>query len=80
MHKLSDKIQENNGEIISSNKIEKAVNLNNSVILSGNNKEWEFDLVFNCVGLHSDRNYKTFTGKRRPLRIVPFRGEFLMLK
>jgi L-2-hydroxyglutarate oxidase len=80
MQKLSNKIEENNGEIILSNKIEKAVNLNNSVVLYGNNKEWEFDLVFNCAGLHSDRNYQKFTGNNRPLRIIPFRGEYLMLK
>ena len=80
MQKLSHKILENNGEIILSTKIENAKNSNNSVILSGNNNEWEFDLVFNCAGLHSDRNYQTLTGKKRPLRIVPFRGEYLMLK
>ncbi len=80
MQKLSDKIQENNGEIIFSNQIGKALNLKNTVVLLGKNKEWEFDLVFNCAGLHSDRNYQTLTGKKRPLRIVPFRGEYLMLK
>jgi L-2-hydroxyglutarate oxidase len=80
MQKLSDKIKENNGEIVLSTKIEKAKNSFNSVILTGNGKEWEFDLVFNCAGLYSDRNYQIFTGKKRPLRIVPFRGEYLMLK
>lgn len=79
MQKLSEKIEENNGEIVLSTKIENAKNTINSVILFGNNKEWEFDLVFNCAGLYSDRNYQTFTGKKRPLRIVPFRGEYLML-
>jgi L-2-hydroxyglutarate oxidase len=80
MQKLSEKIKENNGEIILSTKIEKVKNSVNSIILTGNNKEWEFDLIFNCAGLHSDRNYKAFTGNKRPLRIVPFRGEYLMLK
>lgn len=80
MHKLSEKIKENNGEIILSTKIENAKNSNDSVILSGSNREWEFDLVFNCAGLYSDRNYQKFTGNKRPLRIVPFRGEYLMLK
>lgn len=80
MQKLSEKIKENNGEIVLSTKIEKAKNSFNSVILSGNSKEWEFDLVINCAGLYSDRNYQTFTGKKRPLRIIPFRGEYLMLK
>lgn len=80
MQKLSEKIKENNGEIILSTKIENAKNSNDSVILSGSNREWEFDLVFNCAGLYSDRNYQKFTGNKRPLRIVPFRGEYLMLK
>lgn len=80
MEKLAEKIEEKNGEILLSSKIEKATNQKNSVVLSTNNHEWEFDLVFNCAGLHSDRNYKKFTGKKRPLRIVPFRGEYLMLK
>jgi len=80
MQKMSEKIKENNGDIVLSTKIEKAKNSFNSVILSGNNQEWEFDLVFNCGGLYSDRIYKTFSGNKRPLRIVPFRGEYLMLK
>jgi L-2-hydroxyglutarate oxidase len=80
MQKLSEKLKENNGEIVLSTKIEKAKNTINSVIISGNNKEWEFDLVINCAGLYSDRNYQMSTGKKRPLRIVPFRGEYLMLK
>jgi L-2-hydroxyglutarate oxidase len=80
MQKLSEKIKENNGEIILSTKIENAKNSNDSVILSGSDREWEFDLVFNCAGLYSDRNYQKFTGNKRPLRIVPFRGEYLMLK
>jgi L-2-hydroxyglutarate oxidase len=80
MQKLSDKILDNNGQIILSTKIENAKNSNNSVILYDNSREWEFDLVFNCAGLYSDRNYQKFTGNKRPLRIVPFRGEYLMLK
>ena len=80
MQKLSEKIKLSNGEIVLSTKIENAKNSINSVILFGDNKEWEFDIVFNCAGLHSDRTYQKFTGKKRPLRIVPFRGEYLMLK
>lgn len=39
-----------------------------------------FDLLVSCAGLHSDRVYKRFTGKNSPLRIVPFRGEYLSFK
>jgi L-2-hydroxyglutarate oxidase len=80
MQKLSENIKLNNGEIILSTKIENAKNSIKSVILFGDSKDWEFDIVFNCAGLHSDRTYQKFTGNKRPLRIVPFRGEYLMLK
>ena len=80
MSKLSEKIIDRNGDVILSTKIESVINYNNSVVLNDNKSEWEFDLVFSCTGLHSDRMYNKLTGKKRPLRIIPFRGEYLMLK
>lgn len=41
---------------------------------------YTFDRLVSCAGLHSDRAYKGFTGKKGPLRIVPFRGEYLSFK
>jgi L-2-hydroxyglutarate oxidase len=41
---------------------------------------YTFDRLVSCAGLHSDRAYKGFTGKKSPLRIVPFRGEYLSFK
>lgn len=80
MKSLAKKIEEKGGEIFSGVKIVNAKNHANEVILKGLSQEWNFDLVFNCAGLHSDRNFEKFTGKKRPLRIIPFRGEYLMLK
>lgn len=80
MSKLSEKIIDRNGDVILSTKIESVINYNNTVVLNDNKSEWEFDLVFSCTGLHSDRMYNKLTGKKRPLRIIPFRGEYLMLK
>ncbi len=80
MQKLADKILANNGEIILSSNINSTKDLDNSVVISDGKTEWEFDVIFNCAGLFSDRNYQNFTGHKRPLRIVPFRGEYLMLK
>jgi L-2-hydroxyglutarate oxidase len=40
----------------------------------------QYDLLVSCTGLHSDRAYKRYTGKNAPLRIVPFRGEYLNFK
>jgi (S)-2-hydroxyglutarate dehydrogenase len=39
-----------------------------------------YDRLVSCAGLYSDRAYKGFTGKKEPLRIVPFRGEYLSFK
>jgi L-2-hydroxyglutarate oxidase len=39
-----------------------------------------FDFLVSCTGLHSDRSYNSFTRNKSPLRIVPFRGEYLMFK
>ena len=80
MKKFSEKILENNGEIKFSTKIEKAQSLLDKVILKSNTNEWIFDMVFSCGGLYSDINYKKFTSKKRPMRIIPFRGEYLRLK
>jgi (S)-2-hydroxyglutarate dehydrogenase len=80
MRSLAGHIQKNGGEIITGVKIIEAENHSNEVVLKSSNQEWTFDLVFNCAGLHSDRNFENLTGKKRPLRIVPFRGEYLMLK
>lgn len=78
MQTLSDLIQSRGGEVILSAEINSVKDVNEKVIVSDGTKEWEFDLIFNCAGLHSDRTYEKFTGNKRPLRIVPFRGEYLI--
>jgi L-2-hydroxyglutarate oxidase len=40
----------------------------------------QYDRLVSCTGLHSDRIYEDYTGKKSPLRIVPFRGEYLSFK
>ena len=80
MKKLSEKILSNNGEVILNTEIKNVNKFGDLLVINNNDNEWEFDLIFNCGGLHSDRNYKNFSSKKRPLRIVPFRGEYLMLK
>jgi len=53
---------------------------NGEVIVQTNAGTKSFDLLVSCTGLFSDRNYERFTNQKRPLRIVPFRGEYLMFK
>ena len=80
MKKIEELIKINGGEIVYSTKINSAKNFNNSVIVTDTKNEWTFDFIFSCGGLYSDINYSKFTGNKRPLRIIPFRGEYLMLK
>lgn len=80
MNVMANHIKSQGGEIILNTKITSVINKSETVIVSDEKNEWEFDLIYNCTGLFSDRNYKKFTHKKRPLRIVPFRGEYLMLK
>jgi L-2-hydroxyglutarate oxidase len=39
-----------------------------------------FDRLVSCTGLHSDRTFSKYTAKKVPLRIVPFRVEYLSFK
>ncbi len=80
MNTMATFIKLRGGELILNSKISSVVNKENTVVISDEKNEWEFDLIYNCTGLFSDRTYASFTAKKRPLRIVPFRGEYLMLK
>lgn len=80
MNTMATFIKSRGGELILNSKISTVVNKENTVVISDEKNDWEFDLIYNCTGLFSDRTYASFTAKKRPLRIVPFRGEYLMLK
>jgi L-2-hydroxyglutarate oxidase len=80
MNVMANRIKSQGGEIILNTKITSVINKAETVVVSDEKNDWEFDLIYNCAGLFSDRNYEKFTHKKRPLRIVPFRGEYLMLK
>lgn len=53
---------------------------NGNLVISSAGNEFNFELLINCTGLHTDRTYKLLTSKKRPLRIIPFRGEYMNLK
>ncbi len=81
MLKLVQLIQERGGKVHFNSKVSEVNSLNNGTIKIVLDKfEGVYDRVVNCTGLFSDRTYQSFTKKERPLRIVPFRGEYLMLK
>lgn len=81
MAKMSELIKAAGGKITTEIAINEAKQLSNGkTILLGNDFESEFDLVISCTGLYSDLNYTRLTGNKRPLHIVPFRGEYLLFK
>jgi L-2-hydroxyglutarate oxidase len=78
MSVLSHFIVGSGGDIFLNNKVFGAQSTKcNSLILKSDQFEKEYDLVINCAGLHADRNYTNLTGKRSPIKIVPFRGEYM---
>ncbi|MFZ4671993.1 MAG: L-2-hydroxyglutarate oxidase [Flavobacterium sp.] len=66
------------GTIYTNNKVLGLTSSNeNSIILKSEKNEQAFDLVINCSGLFSDRTYSNLTLKKSPIKIVPFRGEYM---
>jgi L-2-hydroxyglutarate oxidase len=81
MQVMLDDILSNGGKIYLNNKVlgSKAIH-SNKIVLQTDQLEKEFDLIINCTGLYSDRNYKNLTRKKSPIKIVPFRGEYMHIK
>lgn len=55
-------------------------NSSGQILVTTANSVYNFDRLVSCTGLYSDRAYKVYTNKKSPLRIVPFRGEYLSFK
>ena len=80
MLKLIELIKSNGGEVFFNTEINNIVSKNNKSIINYKSNEKNFDLVINCAGLHSDRVFKNLSKTKRPIRIVPFRGEYMSFK
>jgi len=66
------------GKIYTNNKVLGLTTSNdNSTLIKTEKSEQVFDLVINCSGLFSDRTYSSLTSKKSPIKIVPFRGEYM---
>ncbi len=74
---LEKKIKEYGGTIKLSFSIKKIENKKNKIYI--NNIDDEFDLLINCSGLQADLTFKNLAKEKRPLKIVPFRGEYYKL-
>ena len=81
MQKMVHLIQENKGQVFYNTSIKSiADSSENEVVLSAPNNLYTFDYLVSCAGLWSDKTYSNLTRQKAPLRIIPFRGEYLKFK
>jgi len=81
MRTLVRLIQELGGHVHFSTPVWKLMDSGKGVIqINTHHGSYEFDRIVSCTGLHSDRVYSKYTRKKSPLKIVPFRGEYLSFK
>ena len=77
--KLAELVQAMGGQIFTSHKVE-GIRLNSmDVSIQTPQKEFITEKYINCAGLYSDK-VAAFTQKNIDTRIIPFRGEYYMLK
>ena len=78
MHVMAQYIINSGGKIYNNNKVlGLAASTENTIFLKTEKSEQAFDLVINCSGLFSDRTYTSLSYKKSPIKIVPFRGEYM---
>lgn len=81
MHSMIQKIKENNGSAYFDASITTLhQETSNEVQIKTPNGVKSFDYVVVCGGLWSDTTFRQLTKKSSPLKIVPFRGEYLKFK
>ena len=81
MSKMIQLIEQNDGVIFYNSKIETVSSeLNEIITLKTKEQEFSFDYLISCTGLWSDKTYKNLTQIKSPIKIVPFRGEYLKFK
>jgi len=72
-------IQERGGQIVTDAKVVRLEHGANSWLAVSTKSEFTADFIINCAGLYCDRVAK-LANEKRDVRIVPFRGEYYLLK
>ena len=81
MKKMVDLTQENNGQVSYNTKVCSIDQSGeNEIVLSTSKNTYTFDYLVSCTGLWSDKTYTNLTQQKAPLKIIPFRGEYLKFK
>lgn len=77
--KYAEKFQLLGGVIQLGQKVEDIQLRNGKSIVITGKESYEADLIVNCAGLYSDKIAR-LTSKQLDLKIIPFRGEYFMIK
>jgi len=77
--KYAEKFQELGGKIALGQTVVDIKEKNGNTTVITNKESFETKLVVNCAGLYSDKIAK-LTSEKLDLKIIPFRGEYFMIK
>jgi len=77
--KLGELIRKAGGEIKLNTRVEKIISDSSEKIVETNNGNFRAKFVVACGGLHADRVVK-MSGQKPTAKIVPFRGEYYVIK
>lgn len=80
MEQMAAKIRQKGGEIILKTHLDFVKESASDILLSNGINEWRVDQLICCAGLNSDRVFEQYTGAKSPIKIIPFRGEYLAFK
>lgn len=72
-------VQERNGQIVLNAKVIELTQITGSWLAKTPENEFTGKILINCAGLFCDR-VAEMAGEKRQIRIVPFRGEYFLLK
>ena len=73
------KITEGGGKVVTGARVAKLRRATSQWVIDTGAGVFESDFIVNCAGLHCDR-VSALTGRRRELRIIPFRGEYYKIR
>lgn len=81
MKKMVQLIREKEGQVHYKTPVTRVENKQKGgVVITTKKSENYFDYIISCAGLWSDKTFTNLTHKKAPLKIIPFRGEYLKFK
>lgn len=77
--KLAQCIESMGGKILTNNKVEDITEHANFITVTTSTTQFDANIIVNCAGLYCDK-IAQMAGEKVNTRIIPFRGEYFMLK